>query len=126
MKYIASYVRDRGDGRWQAQLKYKDAEGRDRFISQTFRDVSCKRDAKALAEGWRHEENIRAESQVDAEGIDPSRTVGEYMQEYVDALRESGSLEHSTIVGYGTSLAYIRRSSQPLSKKRHRSSSTPY
>ena len=35
MKYIASYVRDRGDGRWQAQLKYKDAEGRDRFISQT-------------------------------------------------------------------------------------------
>jgi len=31
------------------------------------------------------------------------------MSEYVDALRESGSLEHSTIVCYGTSLGYIVR-----------------
>ena len=109
MKYLASYVRDRGGGRWQAQLKYKDEKGKDRFISKTFQDVGCKRDAKALAEDWRHEENVKAMTQGDTATVDPAKTVGEYMQEYVDALRESGSLEHSTIVGYGTSLAYIKR-----------------
>lgn len=105
MKYLASYVRQR-NGRWQALLKYKGPDGKDKFKSKTLEDATGKRDAKAKADKWREEENRLAETHSDG-SIDLGKTVAQFMTEYVEALKESKSLERSTILGYGTSLGYI-------------------
>ena len=106
VKYLAAYVRQR-NGKWQALLKYKGPDGKDKFKSKTLDDVTGKRDAKAKAEEWRDEENRLAESHPEGDLVDLGKTVGEFMTEYVEALKESRSLERSTILGYGTSLGYI-------------------
>ena len=106
MKYQNAFVRQRGE-RWQGVLKWKDDNGKWHSKSKSFPDATGKQAAERLLTAWRQEEEGIAESEP-VEKLDKALTVGDYMQGYVDSLRDSGSLERSTLIGYGTSLNYIK------------------
>lgn len=122
MKYQNAFVRKRGN-RWQGVLKWKDDSGKWQTKAKSFPDVPCipdapntpkdkkdttgKREAERLLTEWRQKEEGIAAIEP-AEKPDTALTVGEYMQGYIDSLRDSGSLERSTLIGYGTSLNYIK------------------
>lgn len=113
MKYIRAYATKRGE-KWQAVLQYFDAEGKRRFTTRMLRDAKNKYEAERMASELMGVENAKAEEELAraisdgrSEVLDTGKTVAEYMREYVEALKESKSLERSTILGYGTSLGYI-------------------
>lgn len=108
MKYTRVIVRKRND-KWIAMLEYHDAGGKRRYLSKTFREASDKYEAQRLANEFLIEQNRVAEIEAaNNEGKpDLGKTVAQYMTEYVDALKDSNSLEWSTLLGYGTSLGYI-------------------
>lgn len=106
MKYQNAFVRQRGD-RWQGVLKWKDDSGKWHSKSKSFPDATGKQAAERLLTAWRQEEEGIAAIEPVGE-LDATLTVGDYMQGYVDGLKDSGSLERSTLIGYGTSLNYIK------------------
>lgn len=109
MKYESVIVRKRGE-KWQAMLEWHDENGKRRYTSKTLPAGTDKYGAKKLANEYLQEMNLAATEEAESGGgIDLGRTVADYMQSYVEALKESNSLEHSTIVGYGTSLGYVKR-----------------
>lgn len=106
MKYQNAFVRQRGE-RWQGVLKWKDESGKWHSKSKSFPDATGKQQAERLLAEWRQEEEGLAAQEPVGE-IDVDVTVGSFMQDYVKSLEESGSLERSTIIGYNTSLGYIK------------------
>lgn len=112
MKYTRAYARKRGSG-WQAVLQYHDEQGKRRFTTRMIEGTTDKYDAERRATALMATENAKAdeEAREAAERGEATQgygaTVAEFMTGYVEGLRESNSLERSTIVGYGTSLAYI-------------------
>jgi len=106
MKYQNAFVRQRGE-RWQGVLKWKDDSGKWHSKSKSFPNVTGKQAAERLLAEWRQEEEGIASIEPVGE-LDAALTVGDYMQGYVDNLRDSASLERSTLIGYGTSLNYIK------------------
>lgn len=113
MKYTRVYARKRSNG-WQAVFQYHDAEGRRRFSAEMLKGVTSKYEAERKANELLAKRNAEAEAEAAAaphdgtSGVDLGKTVARYMTEYVEALKDSKSLERSTILGYGTSLGYIK------------------
>lgn len=108
MKYTRANVTKRR-GKWQAVLTYYDEDGNRRFLTRVIPEAATKYDAEQRALQLMAEENAKAEAEAGQPGsADTGRTVGEHMTEYLEDIKASKSLEQSTIVGYGTSLGYIR------------------
>lgn len=79
---------------WQARLKYKDpVTGKWRETSKILKDVNGKREAKKAAEAWFNEMNDVAEI---SPNIDPQKTVGEMLLQFLDYQRTMGTLEISS------------------------------
>lgn len=113
MKYTRAYARKRGSG-WQAVLQYHDADGKRRFNTRMLEGAANKYEAEVMATELLAMENAKAKAEAaeaaargDDSAIDLGLTVAQYMTDYVKGLKESKSLERSTILGYGTSLGYI-------------------
>ena len=110
-RYTRCYAVKKKAG-WQAALQYTDASGRRRFATRMLKGARNKYEAERMANAIMGEENRKHAEALrlgggEGGGIDTTMTVGEYMTAYVDGLKESKSLEHSTLIGYGTSLGYI-------------------
>lgn len=111
-QYTRAYARKRGD-KWQALLVYYDKDGKKRINTRMLEgEISKKYDAQQAALALMGIENAKLKKDA-AEGagktIDTGLTVGDYMEGYVEGLEDSASLEKSTLIGYNTSLGYIKK-----------------
>lgn len=104
MKYTSARVKPRetakGKTVWRGVLSYKDESGAWKTKEKTFSGVSSKREAERRLEQWRQEMESKAEEEQNGGAIRAAKTVGEYVERYIDMLETSGSVEKSTIAPY--------------------------
>lgn len=103
-KYSSVQVFQHRNGRWRAQVKYKDDSGKWRNKSKVLEATGI-RSAKHEAEAWRDE--LERAAQQEAPGTDNLGNVGEFVDHYIDSLVLSQSVEKSTISPYRFMQKYI-------------------
>lgn len=96
-KYSSVQVFQHRNGRWRAQVKYKDDSGKWRNKSKVLEATGI-RAAKHEAEAWRDE--LERAAQQEAPSADNLGDVGEFVDHYIDSLEQSQSVEKSTIPPY--------------------------
>lgn len=96
-KYTSVQVFPHRNGRWRAQVKYKDGSGKWRNKSKVLEATGI-RAAKHEAEAWRDE--LEHSAQQEAPSADNLGDVGEFVDHYIDSLAQSRSVEKSTIAPY--------------------------
>ena len=96
-KYTSVQVFPHRNGRWRAQVKYKDDSGKWRNKSKVLEATGI-RAAKHEAEAWRDELEHAAQQEVPS--ADNLGDVGEFVDHYIDSLEQSQSVEKSTIAPY--------------------------
>lgn len=96
-KYSSVQVFQHRNGRWRAQVKYKDDSGKWRNKSKVLEATGI-RAARHEAEAWRDE--LEHAAQQEAPSADNLGDVGEFVDHYIDSLEQSQSVEKSTIPPY--------------------------
>lgn len=96
-KYSSVQMFQHRNGRWRAQVKYKDDSGKWHNKSKVLEATGI-RAAKHEAEAWRDELERAAQQEVPS--ADNLGDVGEFADHYIDSLEQSQSVEKSTIQPY--------------------------
>lgn len=97
MKYTSAYLRRGENGKWRAQLKYKDESGKWRSKSKVLK-ATGKREAQKELDAWRAE--MEEEASYETPGARKAGDVSEFVTLYIDTLEHSKSVERSTIAPY--------------------------